>query len=143
VNHHQRQAEILHRLRMSAIETAGCGRVTIATVEALLWIAAGVDNTKDLGVAMGQPGRPQAAASTNRILSALRGRDRMTAGRWVPAPFQLIRTRRHPHRRGYLLTLTPEAEELLGGRGGVDTPLQIRPNHGNQDPNPIDRNLHP
>jgi len=118
MNHHQQQAEILHRLRMSAIKTAGCGRVTIATVEALLWVAAGVDNTKDLGVAMGQPGSPQAVASTNRILSALRGRDRMAAGRWVPAPFQLIKTRRHPHRRGYLLTLTPEAEELLGGGGG-------------------------
>jgi hypothetical protein len=118
MNHHQHQAEILHRLRMSAIETAGCGRVTIATVEALLWVAAGVDNTRDLGVAMGQPGRPQAVASTNRILSALRGRDRMAAGRWVPAPFQLVKTRRHPHRRGYLLTLTSEAEELLGGGGG-------------------------
>jgi hypothetical protein len=118
MNHHQHQAEILHRLRMSAIETAGCGRVTIATVEALLWVAAGVDNTKDLGTAMGQPGRPQAVASTNRILSALRGRDRMAAGKWVQAPFQLIKTRRHPHRRGYLLALTPEAEELLGGGGG-------------------------
>jgi hypothetical protein len=115
MNRHQHQAEILHRLRMSAIETAGCGRVTIATVEALLWVAAGVDNTKDLGTAMGQPGRPQAVASTNRILSALRGRDRMAAGKWVLAPFQLVKTRRHPHRRGYLLALTPEAEELLGG----------------------------
>lgn len=119
MNQHQHQAEILHRLRMSAIEAAGCGRVTIATVEALLWVAAGVDNTKDLGVAMGQPGRPQAVASTNRILSALRGRDRMVAGRWVPAPFQLIKTRRHPHRRGYLLALTPEAEQLLG-EGGIE-----------------------
>jgi hypothetical protein len=117
MNHHQQQAEILHRLRMSAIETAGCGRVTIATVEALLWVAAGVDNSRDLGIAMGKPGRPQAPASTNRILSALRGRDRMAGGRWVPAPFQLIKTRSHPHRRGMLLALTPEAEELLGGGG--------------------------
>jgi hypothetical protein len=121
MNHHQQQAEMLHRLRMSAIETAGCGRVTIATVEALLWIAAGVSNIKDLGVAMGQPGRPQATASTNRILSALRGRDRMAAGKWVQAPFQLVKTRKHPHRRGYLLALTPEAEELLGR--GVTPPL--------------------
>lgn len=136
-NQHQHQAEILHRLRMSAIETAGCGRVTIATVEALLWVAAGVDNTKDLGTAMGQPGRPQAVASTNRILSALRGRDRMAAGRWVPAPFQLIKTRKHPHRRGYLLALTPEAEELLGV-GVTSTPLKQRPNHGNQDANSLD-----
>jgi hypothetical protein len=117
MNHHHQQAEILHRLRMSAIETAGCGRVTIATVEALLWVAAGVNNTKDLRVAMGQPGRPQAVASTNRILSALRGRDRMAAGKWVAAPFQLVQIRKHPHRRGYLLALTPDAEELLGGGG--------------------------
>ena len=122
MNRHQHQAEMLHRLRMSAIETAGCGRVTIATVEALLWIAAGVDNSKDLGVAMGQPGRPQAVASTNRILSALRGRDRMNAGKWVPAPFQLIKTRKHPHRRGYLLALTPEAEELLGEGSDISNP---------------------
>jgi hypothetical protein len=138
MNHHQRQAEILHRLRMSAIETAGCGRVTIATVEALLWVAAGVDNSKDLGTAMGQPGRPQAVASTNRILSALRGRDRMNAGKWVAAPFQLIKTRPHPHRRGYLLALSSEAEELLGGGGMIITPLQQRPNHGNKDPDSLD-----
>jgi hypothetical protein len=137
MNRHQYQAEILHRMRMSAIKTAGCGRVTIATVEALLWVAAGVNNTRDLGTAMGQPGRPQAVASTNRILSALRGRDRMAAGKWVPAPFQLIKTRKHPHRRGYLLALTPEAEELLWG-GGINTPLKQRPNHGNQDPNSLD-----
>lgn len=124
MNHHQHQAEILHRLRLSAIEAAGCGRVSIATVEALMWVAAGVDNTKDLGTAMGRPGRPQAVASTNRILSALRGRDRMAAGKWVAAPFQLIQTRKHPHRRGYLLALTPEAEELLGGGGNYTSAEQ-------------------
>jgi len=109
----QRLAEMLGRLRHTAVANAGCGRVTIATVEALAWIAAGVDNTNDLGVAMGRPGQPQATATTSRIVSALRGRDRLEHGRWVKAPFQLVETRKHPHRKGLHLSLSPEALELL------------------------------
>jgi hypothetical protein len=109
----QRLAEMLGRLRHTAVANAGCGRVTIATVEALAWIAAGVDNCSDLGVAMGTPGNPQATASTSRIVSALRGRGRWHGGKWVEAPFQLVETRKHPHKKGMHLSLTPEAVELL------------------------------
>lgn len=109
----QRLAEMLGRLRHTAVINAGCGKVSIGTVEALAWIAAGVDNTSDLGVAMGTPGRPQATATTSRIVSALRGRDRLEHGQWVKAPFQLVETRKHPHRRGLQLSLSPEATELL------------------------------
>ena len=114
----QRLAEMLGRLRHTAVANAGCGRVTIATVEALAWIAAGVDNCNDLGVAMGTPGNPQATASTSRIVSALRGRGRWDAGKWIEAPFQLVETRKHPHRKGMLLELTQEGRDLLQREAG-------------------------
>jgi hypothetical protein len=118
----QSTAEMLWRLRHSAIEGRGRGQFPAAALEALLWIAAGVDNQQQLAVAMGKPGKPLATATTNRIVSMLRGRDRWAGTRWVKAPFApLVEARRHPDRPGLKLSLTQEGAELIGRLSVVKT----------------------
>lgn len=128
---------MLWRLRHSAIEGRGRGQFPAAGLEALLWIAAGVDNQEQLRVAMGRPGQPMPSATISRIVSMLRGRDRWTGDHWVKAPFAaLVETRKHPDRRGLKLELTELAAELIAQPSVVETSCLTGAEH---DPFGFDR----
>lgn len=84
------------------------GHPPMVAVEALLWIAGGIDHGSDLAAAMGMD-----PSTANRTIALLRGRTRWREGRAMPSPFGLVELRRHPHRRGFQLSLTSEGVELI------------------------------
>jgi len=84
------------------------GHPPLVAAEALLWIAGGIDHGSDLAEAMGMD-----HSTANRTIALLRGRTRWREGRSMPSPFGLIELRKHPHRRGFQLSLTAEGEELI------------------------------
>lgn len=88
--------------------------VPLACAEALLLIAAGVDNIPDLQQAMrdGQ-GSPMPPSTISRLISLLRGRARYNQGRWIESPYTLLEVRPHPHRKGLQLHLSAAGQQLI------------------------------
>lgn len=84
------------------------GHPPLVAAEALLWIAGGIDHGSDLAEAMGMD-----HSTANRTIALLRGRTRWREGRSMPSPFGLVELRKHPHRRGFQLSLTAEGKELI------------------------------
>lgn len=84
------------------------GHPPMVAAEALLWIAGGIDHGSDLAQAMGMD-----PSTANRTIALLRGRTRWREGRAMPSPFGLVELRKHPHRRGFQLSLTPDGERLI------------------------------
>lgn len=88
--------------------------VPVNAAEALLLIAAGIDNIPDLQKAMqDQHGKALPAATISRLVSLLRGRARYHQGSWVESPYGLIEVRQHPHRRGMQLQLSAAGSQLI------------------------------
>jgi hypothetical protein len=88
--------------------------VPINAAEALLLIAAGIDNVPDLQKAMRDlHGNALPAATMSRLVSLLRGRARYHQGAWVESPYGLIDVRPHPHRRGMQLQLSDAGLQLI------------------------------
>lgn len=84
------------------------GHPPLVAAEALLWIAGGIDHGSDLAEAMGTD-----RSTANRTVALLRGRTRWREGRSMPSPFGLVELRKHPHRRGFQLSLTTAGEDLM------------------------------
>lgn len=84
------------------------GHPPLVAAEALLWIAGGIDHGSDLAEAMGMD-----PSTANRTIALLRGRTRWREGKAMPSPFGLVELRKHPHRRGFQLFLTPDGERLI------------------------------
>lgn len=96
-------ASFLHGLRLE-------GRaVPLSAAEAFCLIAGGIDNLPELQRAMGLD-----PAACNRLISFLRGRARLSAGRWIEGGPGFVEVRRHPHRRGMQLRLSPSGLAVLG-----------------------------
>jgi hypothetical protein len=78
-----------------------------AAVEALLWIASGVDCAADLAVATGlDPGH------TRKVVNLLCGRGTLgKAGR--RSSLRLVERRKHPHRPGFQLALSQNGLDLI------------------------------
>jgi DNA-binding MarR family transcriptional regulator len=95
------------------------GHPPLVAAEALLWIAGGIDHGSDLADAMGMD-----RSTANRTIALLRGRTRWREGRSMPSPFGLVELRKHPHRRGYQLSLTQDGENLIASTFAADTRLQ-------------------
>ena len=89
--------------------------VPIEAAEALLLIAAGIDNMTSLRQAMpDRDGNPLAVSSASRLISQLRGRARYSQGKWIESPHDsLVTVREHPHTKGMQLRLTPEGKNLI------------------------------
>jgi len=88
--------------------------VPIETAEALLLIAAGIDNIPDLQRAMCDPdGNPLPPATISRLIALLRGKARYHQGSWVESPYSLLDVRPHPHRRGLQLRLSAVGQQLI------------------------------
>lgn len=89
--------------------------VPIEAAEALLLIAAGIDNMTSLRQAMADTeGIPLAVSSASRLISQLRGKARYSQGKWIESPHaSLVTVRSHPHTKGMQLKLTPEGKELI------------------------------
>jgi hypothetical protein len=100
----------------------------VNAAEALLLIAAGVDHVSDLQAAMpDETGQPLPGATTARLVALLRGRARYAAGRWIESPFSLVEVRRHPHRGGQQLSLSPQGKALICAFLTNPTPDQVKP----------------
>lgn len=94
--------------------------IPVGAAEALVLIGAGVDSIPELQKAMGDGETPLAAATVSRLLSLLRGRARYDRGTWRESPYgSLVQVRRHPHRRGWQLLLSTEAQSLLNQYTGT------------------------
>lgn len=88
--------------------------VPINAAEALLLIAAGIDNIPDLQQAMRDAeGNALPPATISRLVSLLRGRARYDQGKWLESPYSLLEVRPHPHRRGLQLRLSDAGERLM------------------------------
>lgn len=93
---------------IGAIRTAQPS-LSLTAVEALLWVAAGIDNGRELAEQMDVD-----RATITRTLGALRGRSAWAQGRWRESPLQLLQTRPHPHISGALChSLSPNGQELI------------------------------
>jgi len=106
-------ASFLHGLRLE-------GRaVPLSAAEAFCLIAGGIDNLPELQQVMGlDPG------ATSRVVSFLRGRARLSGGRWIKGGPGFVEVRRHPHRRGMQLRLSPAGEAVLST---LSTPVRATP----------------
>jgi len=82
--------------------------LSLNQMEALLWIAAGVDRLADLKQVMRMDHK-----SLSRLVSTLRCRPRLAEGRLLTGPMLLVEVRKHPHKRGQQLMLSEKAQELL------------------------------
>jgi hypothetical protein len=88
--------------------------VPIEIAEALLLIAAGIDNIPDLQRAMcDAEGNSLPPATVSRLIASLRGKARYHQGTWVESPYSLLDVRPHPHRRGLQLRLSAVGQELI------------------------------
>jgi hypothetical protein len=118
-------ASFLHCLRVDS------RAVPVSAAEAFCLIAGGVDNLPDLQRAMElDPG------ATNRVVSFLRGRARMSGGKWIEGGPSLIEVRRHPHRRGMQLRLSRLGQDALA-RLSTPVPASVVPSlstHTNGEP---------
>jgi DNA-binding MarR family transcriptional regulator len=101
-------AGLLAGLRKASKRARFDAGIPLVAAEALLWIAAGIDNLPDLQRHMGL-----SPAQGSRTLSLLRGRGRLEHGKWIESPIGLVQVSAHPHRRGYRIQLTEEAQQLL------------------------------
>jgi hypothetical protein len=98
---------------LAHLRSSGRG-IPVNAAEALLLIAAGVDHVSDLQAAMpDEAGQPLPGATTARLVALLRGRARYAAGKWIESPFSLVEVRRHPHRGGQQLLLSPQGKQLI------------------------------
>lgn len=95
------------------------GHPPLVAAEALLWIAGGIDHGSDLADAMGMD-----RSTANRTIALLRGRTRWREGRSMPSPFGLVELRKHPHRRGFQLSLTQDGENLIASTFDANTRRQ-------------------
>ena len=100
---------MLGGLRAASVRGRFDAGLPVVAVEALLWIASGVDHLTWLQTCM-----ELSPAQANRTLSLLRGRGRLRNGGWVESRVGLVSVTAHPHRRGYRILLTKDAESLLG-----------------------------
>jgi hypothetical protein len=109
-------------LTLKAFRLAG-NRLPVGAIEALAFIASGIDHAADLGQAMADhDGKPLDRASVHRFVRVLQGQARWREGRWIYSPLEpLIQASPHPHRRGSRLSITPAGRETLGLS---DQPLQ-------------------
>jgi hypothetical protein len=95
--------------------------VPMNAAEALLLVAAGVDNIPDLQRAMQDPhGKVLPAATISRLVSLLRGRACYRQGTWVESPYGLLEVRPHPHRRGLQLQLSAAGAQLIDACFGAN-----------------------
>ena len=105
--------------------------VPIETAEALLLIAAGIDNIPDLQRAMcDTEGNALPAATISRLIASLRGKARYHQGTWVESPYSLLDVRPHPHRRGLQLRLSAVGRRLISSFFGeyvCSTSLVVSP----------------
>lgn len=98
---------------LAHLRSSGRG-IPVNAAEALLLIAAGVDHVSDLQAAMpDEKGQPLPGATTARLVALLRGRARYVGDRWIESPFSLVEVRKHPHRRGQQLQLSPQGQQLV------------------------------
>lgn len=96
--------------------------VPVNAAEALLLIAAGVDNMPDLQKAMrDSEGNALPSATASRLVSLLRGRARYDEGQWIESPYSLIEVRPHPHKRGLQLQLSDAGRQLIHTHFGEGT----------------------
>lgn len=102
-------ALMLASLRAASVRSRFDAGLPVVAIEALLWIASGVDHLTWLQAVM-----ELSPAQANRTLSLLRGRGRLRNGGWVESRVGLVSVTAHPHRRGYRILLTKDAESLLG-----------------------------
>lgn len=101
-------AAMLGGLRQASVRSRFDAGLPVVAVEALLWVAAGVDHLSDLQERMGLT-----PSQASRTLSLLRGRGRLHNGRWVESRVGLVQVTAHPHRRGYRISLSENAKSLL------------------------------
>lgn len=101
-------ATMLGGIRQASVRSRFDAGLPLVAVEALLWVASGIDHLSDLQKHMGL-----STAQASRILSLLRGRGRLRSGRWVESKVGLVRVTDHPHRRGYRISLTDNADDLI------------------------------
>lgn len=101
-------AALLGGLRRASKRSTADAGIPLAAVEALLHIAQGVDTVTDLQRVMGM-----STGQASRVLSLLRGRGRLERGRWIESTIGLVSVTNHPHRSGYQLRLTDDAQELI------------------------------
>lgn len=93
-------------------------RIGASSIEALLHIAGGADCSTELQQRMGID-----HAHASRIISQLTGRG--TIGkRGRRSQLALVQRRRHPHRRGAQLLLTPDAQALLSSTFALANPCE-------------------
>ena len=105
-----------HKFAMFLSEFRKSNRqISTTQVEALLLVAAGVDNVSDLQQAMFlNDGSPFPRSSAGRIINYLSGRGCYCKGKWVHAYSEpLIKRREHPHKRGHQLILTDVGKDLI------------------------------
>ena len=105
---------------IGAIRTAQ-PTLSLTGVEVLLWVAAGIDSTRDLAEVVSVD-----RATLTRTLGILRGRSVWVRGRWRESPLQLLQTRPHPHIPGALHhSLSLNGQNLIKSLGsGVVPELQ-------------------
>jgi len=89
--------------------------ITTTQVEALLFVASGVDNISDLtSIMLDERGESMPLTTVTRVIHYLSGRGRYSKGKWINQGGEpLIQRREHPHKRGYQLILTHEGEKLI------------------------------
>ena len=104
----QAVAGMLGGLRQASVRSRFDAGIPLVAVEALLWIASGIDNVPELQQQMGL-----SSGQASRTLSLLRGRGRLEHGKWIESPIGLVRVSSHPHRPGYRIQLTDEALQLV------------------------------
>lgn len=103
----EKVAGLLAGLRHAG-KTARTKAMHPAVPEVLLWIAAGVDHRQDLAKVSGLSDR-----EVRRICHTLCGKGYKQCGSYVDSAYRLVETRRHPHRRGEQLVLTPDGKQLV------------------------------
>ena len=101
-------AQILATLRLAS-HAAGNNSCSLIAAEVLLLVAGGVDCSRDLMEATGQPDRSQ----ITRAIQSLEGRTVPQGDGGRTQPYRLLERRKHPHQAGHQLRLAPEGQALL------------------------------
>lgn len=101
----RQRAEWLRQTRILLQRTG----ITHASLELLLWIAAGVDRTAELEEVTGR-----ARTTLHKEQRLLAGTPVMVEGRLRAARLPLVQFAKHPHARGNQVTATPAGHALIG-----------------------------
>ena len=104
----ERVAAMLQGLRRASKRCSKDTGIPVVAVETLLHIADGADSIAEIRRRTGLHHN-----SVYRLITMLRGRGRLADGKWIESVIGLVTVTRHPHRRGYRISLTPDAQELI------------------------------